>query len=382
MNEETLVAIYDFAIYPYALGDVLTFNVQTAVKCIENKKSRIQLLICCDQNYCSNFEQRSFIKKNNFKDFYKEIFPAFEAQCIECEVLEFDDRKILVEYLKGQKNLDEVNIKEVNDYLFHLNYIKNDLSVYLSKIANKVKNKEVIERGEGKKNKYRVLLGTLYELLYNYLNINRSIINEFFTRNIYSHRKINLFFKKYNYVPELKVNNRYVNELNEFIEKRFPQKKFIAIHIRQRKNDKKFGDASIYRDSNNDVWLNFLKAAFLQNKNIIFILLGRSDEKSPNLLALPNIINLRDFGMNLGHDLAAIEFSKMFMGSSSGFAAFANFYSKPYIITNMNVNSYKAYDMTFGSDALPFANSNQKLAYEKESVDLLNNYFKLLDDNA
>lgn len=382
MNEETLVAIYDFAIYPYALGDVLTFNVQTAVKCIENKKSRIQLLICCDQNYCSNFEQRSFIKKTNFKDFYKEIFPAFEAQCIECEVLEFDDRKILVEYLKGQKNLDEVNIKEINNYLFHLNYIKNDLSVYLSRIVNKVKNKEKNESEEGTKNKFRVLLGSSYELLYNHLNKNRSIINEFFIRNIYSHKKINLFFKKNNYVPELKINSQYVYELNEFLEKRFQNKKFIAIHIRQRKNEKKLNDASIYRDSNSDVWLNFLKAAFLLKQNIIFILLGRSEEKSQKLLALPNIINLRDFGMNLGHDLAAIEFSKMFMGSSSGFAAFANFYSKPYIITNMNVNSYKAYDITIGSDALPFANPRQKLVYEEESVDLLYNYFKLLDNNV
>ena len=382
MNEETLVAIYDFGIYPYALGDVLTFNVQTAIKCIENKKSRIQLLICCDQKYCSNFDQRSFIKQTNYKDFYKEISPAFEAQCIECDVIEFDDRKILVEYLKGQKNLDEVNIKEINDYIFHLKYIKNDLSVYLSRIVNKIKNEENNESVKSTKNKFRVLLGISYELLYNHLNKNRSIINEFFIRNIYSHQKINLFFKKNNYVPELKVNSQYVNELNEFFEKRFQNKKFIAIHIRQRKNDKKFGYGSLYRDSNSDVWLNFLKAAFLQNQNIIFILLGRSDEKSPKLLALPNIINLRDFGMNLGHDLAAIEFSKMFMGSSSGFAAFANFYSKPYIITNMNINSYKAYDITIGSDALPFANPRQKLAYEEESVDLLNNYFKLLDDNV
>ena len=42
-------AIYDFSVYPYALGDVLTWNVQTAIHAKKAGCSSVDILILIDQ---------------------------------------------------------------------------------------------------------------------------------------------------------------------------------------------------------------------------------------------------------------------------------------------------------------------------------------------
>ena len=386
MNEEDLIAIYDFGMFPYALGDVLTFNVQTAIKCLNYEKKRIKLLICCDRNFCANFDQRGFINSKNYQYFYEQILPAFEAQCIDYEIINFDNRKKLLNHLKSYLNEKNINSENIKDYINNLKYINNDPSIYLARIANKFRKKNTIDNNNPNKKNIKKILSKKYELIFNYLNKNRNIINNYFISNIYSHQRINNFYlniiiNKFVIIGIIVIQNihsKYLLELSEFLEKNYEEKKVISIHIRQRKNDKSFGDnESIYRDSNSHIWLDFLKRELLESPNNIFILLGRSEEKPPEILKLPNVLNLRDYGMNLGHDLAAIDKSKLFLGSSSGFAAYANFSQIPYIITNMNHNSYKAYEIPYGADSLPFSNPYQKLLFENESEKLFNTHFKL-----
>jgi hypothetical protein len=61
----------------------------------------------------------------------------------------------------------------------------------------------------------------------------------------------------------------------------------------------------------------------------------------------------------------------LFIGTSSGFAALANFSELPYFITHMNKESCNAYAIEQGSPKLPFASAGQFLIYEKESSALL-----------
>jgi hypothetical protein len=63
--------------------------------------------------------------------------------------------------------------------------------------------------------------------------------------------------------------------------------------------------------------------------------------------------------------------SKLFIGTSSGFAAFANFSPIPYFITRMNPGSCHAYAIPEGAEHLPFAQPNQKLVYAQETTDML-----------
>ena len=63
--------------------------------------------------------------------------------------------------------------------------------------------------------------------------------------------------------------------------------------------------------------------------------------------------------------------SDLFIGTSSGFAAAANFSDVPYFITHMNSESCNAYNIPDGADQLPFATDRQFLVYEEETKDLL-----------
>lgn len=65
------------------------------------------------------------------------------------------------------------------------------------------------------------------------------------------------------------------------------------------------------------------------------------------------------------------------MGSSSGFAAMANFTKVPYVITKIGSNAVNSYEIKYGEEKLPFASNQQNLIYEKESPELFN---KLLKD--
>ena len=83
-------------------------------------------------------------------------------------------------------------------------------------------------------------------------------------------------------------------------------------------------------------------------------------EKPLEMLRLPNVTSLRVYGMGLGHELTLMLRSNLFIGSSSGFAAYANFTAIPYFITRMNPGSCQAYAIPDGSNYLPFAKKNQQ----------------------
>jgi hypothetical protein len=76
-------------------------------------------------------------------------------------------------------------------------------------------------------------------------------------------------------------------------------------------------------------------------------------------------------GLGLGHELTLMLRSDLFIGSSSGFAAMANFSAIPYFVTRMTRESCKAYGIEYGSERLPFATERQILVYEPETRELL-----------
>jgi len=102
-----------------------------------------------------------------------------------------------------------------------------------------------------------------------------------------------------------------------------------------------------------------------------FVVMGRLQEKPLELLRLPNVISLRSLGLGLGHELSLLLRSDLFIGTSSGFAAMANFSEVPYFITRMNPGACRAFAIAPGSERLPFAGERQILVYEPETRDLL-----------
>ena len=70
-------AVYDFELFPYALGDVLTWNVQTAIRCEELGRERVDVFICMDERYPASIYQTDLVTADNCGLFFNELFGAF-----------------------------------------------------------------------------------------------------------------------------------------------------------------------------------------------------------------------------------------------------------------------------------------------------------------
>ena len=77
MTGRPYCAVYDFELMPYALGDVLTWNVQTAIQCEEIGRERVDAYICLDERHPSNLYQRDLVTAENSGLFFNELFGAF-----------------------------------------------------------------------------------------------------------------------------------------------------------------------------------------------------------------------------------------------------------------------------------------------------------------
>jgi hypothetical protein len=171
-------------------------------------------------------------------------------------------------------------------------------------------------------------------------------INQYFIKYIYSHEAINAFAARRGRIPLLQPSPGCSADIDELIGRRFTGKKIVSFHL---------GTAIAVMF----VW------------TVAFVALGRLQEKPLEFLRLPNVTSLRIFGLGLNHELTFMLRSDLFIGTSSGFAAMANFSALPYFITHMNPGSCEAYAIPEGAERLPFAARNQKLVYARETSELL-----------
>jgi len=311
---------------PYALGDILTWNVQTAISCELAGFQKVDIYICIDKKYPSNLFQFDVVNSDNYLLFLSELLPAFFTHPFLANLFIFNSRVDL---------LDIVNFKKTKNN----NNIKSILHEYEKAISN---------------------------------NKNSKFLIDYFNSIISNHKKINLFFKNNNRIPLLQSSLSCLPDILGLLRNQFSNKHIVTIHQRLRRLDIGYGgNHTIDRDSNFLEWYNFFKLSLVKFPNVQFFILGRLQEKPLEILRLPNVTSLRTFGMGLGHELTLMLNCDLFIGSSSGFAAMANFSHIPYYLIEMNVNSCAAYDISFGTDRVPFGLDNQKLIYDKISSDLL-----------
>lgn len=324
------VGIFDFRLMPYALGDVLTWNVQTAILCNTHGREKVNIYLCMDQDNPSNIYQTDLVTRDNCWLFSTELIDAFKTHPKLGNVYLYTNGDDLRKDVSAVCHDDEVNESVLNDYTAALSNL-DDEDARIS----------------------------------------------YFTKYIYYHDRINEYATKNNgKIPILQSSRGCEPDVHQLFKTVLSGKKVVAIHLRQRRLDEGMkGEHTHSRDSNFISWYDFLSKANVKYPNVVFIAIGRLQEKPLIILNLPNVINLRVLGMGLGHELTAIVNSDLFIGTSSGFAAMANFTEVPYFITRMNKESYNAYSINESDDRLPFANEFQKLIDKQETTDLL---FELL----
>ncbi len=371
MPANHLVAIYDFELFPYALGDVLTWNVRTAMVCEEKQKKCVDIYICLDKEYPASIYQRGLINPDNFELFFNELYSAFGTHPKLGNIFIFRKREMLIEALEGMvANADEHDLEAIHDYLAML---KDKVGVddgIFRKIYNKIE-KRICNNAFLEKVAKRVIPQSIRTSVRDNLS-NEKKLNDYFIKYIYSHEAINEFAKQKGFIPFLQPALGCGPDVDELIARRFAGKKLVPFHLRLRRLDIGLGGDHTYsRDSDFLEWYDFLNKAHAQYPDVQFIVLGRLQEKPLEILRLPNVCSLRLYGLGLGHELTLMLKSDLFIGTSSGFAALANFSAIPYFITRMNPGSCQAYAIPEGTSQLPFASANQQLIYEDETSELL-----------
>lgn len=362
----SLIAIYDFELFPYALGDVLTWNIRTAMRCEELGKKNVDVYICTDEKHSASIYQRGLINPDNFELFFSELYGAFGTNPKLGNIFIFRERESMIEQLQKIAVKDPDNLEALNDYLQILNPKVSDLLLrkVLKKFANKIRPHAIVKT---------FLKRWTPAAIQNNVS-EEAALNHYFIKYIYSHQSINKFYETKSYIPLLKPSLGCTPDVDEIIGREFKDKKIVPFHLRLRRLDVGYGGDHTYtRDSDFLEWYDFLKNASSKYPDVQFVALGRLQEKPLEILRLPNVTSIRAYGMGLGHELTLMLRSDLFIGSSSGFAALANFSQLPYFITRMNPSSCDAYAIAEKTDQLPFAMANQKLIYEEETSDLLMN---------
>ncbi len=325
MTNTNYCAVYDFELMPYALGDVLTWNIQTAIRCENLGRERVDVYICMDERYPASIYQKGLVTAENCGLFFNELYGAFGTHPRLGGIFIYRRREEMLQRLSAVSEGDAVNSEVLSDYLRVLDF-----------------------RGV------------------------ESALNEYFIKYIYLHEHINDFAHKHGRIPRLLPSQGCDPDVTELIQKRFAGRKIVTVHVRLRRLDVGYGGEHTYtRDSDFLEWYEFLREAGNRYPEAVFVMLGRLQEKPLEMLKLPNVLSLRILGLGLGHELTLMLRSDLFIGSSSGFAAMANFSKIAYFITKMNKESCNAYQIEQGCDRLPFATERQLLIYEPETREML-----------
>ena len=325
MSGPAYCAVYDFELMPYALGDVLTWNVQTAIRCEQAGRDRVAVFVCVDERHPASLYQQGVVTADNCSLFFDELSGAFgthpriESLCI------FRDREALLDQLRDFAIQDSPNAAVLQEYEEAVRNLRNDDAV----MAN-------------------------------------------FTRQLHSHDRINAYARQRGRVPCLRASPGCEVPVAELVAQRFRDKRVVTVHMRLRRLDAGLGGERTYRrDSDFLDWYEFLAQAATTHPDVVFVALGRLQEKPLEFLELPNVTSLRILGLGLGHELTMMLRSELFIGTSSGFAAMANFSDIPYFITNLTAQSYRAYGIEERAERLPFALERQRLVHETETSELL-----------
>jgi hypothetical protein len=322
MTAASYHAIYDFALMPYALGDALTWNVQTAIRCEELARDRVDVYLCLDQRSASNVYQRDFVTLDNSALLFNELFGAFGTHPRLGNVFFYRDRISMIDQLRQYASEDAALQKTLNDY------------------ERALADDEDVKR--------------------------------YFVENVQSHAAINAFFRKSGRIPLLGPSMGCEPDVAGLLERRFAGQRVVTFHMRLRRLDIGYGGERTYsRDSDFVEWFEFLREAGRRYPDVQFVAMGRRQEKPLEMLQLPNVTCLRVWGLGLGHELTLLRRSDLFIGASSGFAAMAHFSETPHFITRITKGACNAYDVDFGDKRLPFGNDRQFLVYEPETRDLL-----------
>ena len=183
------------------------------------------------------------------------------------------------------------------------------------------------------------------------------------------HARVNAFHARYGYLPRLCAPRHYEGWARSFHHRELEDRPLIIINPRQ--SSLTHNPAALYRDARLDHWHAFIDAVSARQPDVLFVAVGGYQEWEHRLLHRDNVFIPRAFGLSLAHELALMKIADLFMGSSSGFATFATFTDIPYAILNFEHRFAPHGAMTAGDRHYPFAHANQVITWRQETTEEL-----------
>jgi hypothetical protein len=308
----TLLGIFDFSYQHYALGDLLTNQVNLAIMASEHGLAHIDIIVMVNPDLPS-VRMQPFVTRANYIAHLDNIMPVFAC----------------------------------NPLLRSLRLVR-DVQTFNFLIASHHRNG-----------------APMWPDLRTHLKMRQDFPID--------HRRINAFHARHGRIPLLSAPRGHEIWARRFHETELGGRPLVIINPRQSSLTE--NPAVTTRDAPLPIWHTFIDAIAEKRPEAMFVMVGGFQEWEHQLLRRRNVFIPRSCGLRLAHELALLKIADLFMGTSSGFATFATFSDVPYVIINVARNFARHAEVRPNDRNYPFAAANQVLTWRPETTDELLSLF-------
>jgi len=315
-DEDVFAAFIDFSASPYALGDILTWNVRVCVEALAAGKGVMDVVALTDPEMLGNASQ-GFINHNAYLRLFLDLAPAFYTNPMLRGFNHLRDRAGF-ERLMDQARQDQRAI-----FPGHAKYAEG----LQSRIA-----------------------------AYN------------------GHTVINRFHRERGFVPRLVTPPGYRLWAESFLKSYSPDAFAVTVHVRRRETETHLFGAALARDGDFGDWEAFFDEAQRRHPETLFLILGKPSEWPKRLMRRANVVILKTLGLGMMEELAMIQASDLFMGLLSGPSTMAFFSDVPYALfvqQGYAESTAEVADIEAFSPRLPFAAGEQTLYWHSPTPENL-----------
>ena len=315
-RDRTFRAFLDFAGSPYALGDILTWNIRTCVEAIEAGCDTVDVWLLSDPERPSN-KYQFYINGLNHQKYLLDLVPAFFTNPVLRNIHLLLDRETL--------ELEVFDLHTKGEPFFPA------LRKYI----------------EGLK---------LSNALYSH------------------HTPMNAFWEKHGWVPKLSLPRGVRTWAENFLKSFNPASVIVVVHLRNRRCETDSFPADVFRDADFDIWTEFFNRAGSKFPEVQFLVVGRPVEWPRRFYRMNNVVLLKSLGYGLIEELAMIQCADLFVATNSGPAVMAVFSETPYLIFQGPENAKltaEFWGVDIGATRLPFGNPHQSVYWGETSVEVI-----------
>jgi hypothetical protein len=307
-----LLGIFDFSYQHYALGDLLTNQVNLAIIAAEQGLGHVDIVAMVNPDRPSA-RQQTFVTRANYIAHLDNVMPVFACNP-------------LLRSLQFVRDIQTFNYMVA---LHHRNHAPMcpDLNAHL-------KMRQDFPIGHG---------------------------------------RINAFHARYGDIPKLSAPRGYETWARRFHATELEGRPLVIINPRQSSLTE--NPTVIYRDAPLPAWHAFIDAVAERRPEVLFVMVGGFQEWEHRLLYRGNVFVPRAWGLRLAHELALLKIADLFMGTSSGFATFATFTDIAYAIVNVEHSFAGPAEVRLDDRHFPFAKANQVLTWRRETTEELLSLF-------